>query len=108
MRKTRSGLGRDRAFALLMLNKYQLYVPTILSESVAHATYRLGGRDPPGGGVLGLIFAGYVPLASQSLYPIIVTLLKMRPHYSQSCRENATPSSGTSLLASYKDVPLRG
>ena len=26
-----------------------------------------GGR-----GVLGLIFAGYVPLASQSLYPIIV------------------------------------
>ena len=25
-----------------------------------------------GGGVLGLIFAGYVPLASQSPYPIIV------------------------------------
>ena len=30
------------------------------------------------------------------------TLLKMQPHYSQSSRENATPSSGTSLLASYK------
>ena len=29
----------------------------------------------------------------------------MRPHYSQSSRENATPSSGTSLLASYKGVP---
>ena len=35
--------------------------------------------------------------------PILVTLLKMRPHYSQSTRENATPSSGTSPLASYKE-----
>ena len=26
------------------------------------------------------------------------------PHYSQSSRENATPSSGTSPLASYKEV----
>ena len=32
------------------------------------------------------------------------------PHYSQSSRENATPSSGTSPLASYKEVrpPLPG
>ena len=37
--------------------------------------------------------------------PILVTLLKMRPHYSQSSRENATPSSGTFPLASYKEVP---
>ena len=37
--------------------------------------------------------------------PILVTLLKMRLHYSQSSRENATPSSGTSPLASYKEVP---
>ena len=37
--------------------------------------------------------------------PILVTLLKMRPHYSQSSRENATPSSGTSSLASYKEAP---
>ena len=29
----------------------------------------------------------------------------MRPHYNQSSRENATPSSGTSPLASYKEVP---
>ena len=36
---------------------------------------------------------------------ILVTLLKMEPHYSQSNRENATPSSGTSPLASYKEVP---
>ena len=37
--------------------------------------------------------------------PILVPLLKMRPHNSQSSRENATPSSGTSPLASYKEVP---
>ena len=36
--------------------------------------------------------------------PILVTLLKMRPHHSQFSRENATPSSGTSKLASYKEV----
>ena len=36
--------------------------------------------------------------------PILETLLKMRPHYGQSSRENATPSSGTSLLASCKIV----
>ena len=29
----------------------------------------------------------------------------MRPHYSHSSRENATPSSGTSPLASCKGVP---
>ena len=37
--------------------------------------------------------------------PILVTLLKMQPYYSQSNCENATPSSGTSPLASYKEVP---
>ena len=36
--------------------------------------------------------------------PILITALKKRPHYSQSSRENATPSSGTSPLASYKEV----
>ena len=40
--------------------------------------------------------------------PIPVTLLKMGPHYSHSSRENATPSSGTSSLASYKGVPSPG
>ena len=36
-----------------------------------------------GGGVLGLMFAGYVPLASQSPYPIIVYFLaNRRPHLS--------------------------
>ena len=37
--------------------------------------------------------------------PILVTLLKMLPHYSQSSPENATLSSGTSPLASYEEVP---
>ena len=36
-----------------------------------------------GGGVLGLIFAGYVPLASQSPYPIVVySVANHRPHLS--------------------------
>ena len=38
-----------------------------------------------GGGLLGLFFAGYVPLASQSPYPIIVTVYSVvnyRPHLS--------------------------
>jgi len=39
--------------------------------------------------------------------PILVTPLKMQPHYSQSSRENATPSSGTSPVASYKQVRPR-
>ena len=37
--------------------------------------------------------------------PILVTLLKMQPHYSQSSHENATPSSSTSPLASYNKYP---
>ena len=37
----------------------------------------------PGGGVLGLILAGYVPLASQSIYPIIAySVANYKPHLS--------------------------
>ena len=39
--------------------------------------------------------------------PILVTLVKIRPHYSQSSPKNATPSSSTSPIASYKEVPPR-
>ena len=40
-----------------------------------------GGRG--GGGVLGLIFAGYAPLASQSPYTIMVySVVNYRPHLS--------------------------
>ena len=40
--------------------------------------------------------------------PILATLLKVRPHYSQPSRENATPSSGTSPSAFCMEVPPRG
>ena len=36
--------------------------------------------------------------------PTLVTLLRMRTRHSQSSRENGTSSSGTSPLASYKEV----
>jgi len=41
----------------------------------------------------------------KSCHPILVALLKIQPHYIQSSRENVSPSSGTSPLASYKKVP---
>ena len=50
---------------LLLIFDYQLHVSEVLNlESTGHPQ---GG----GGGLIGLIFAGYVPLASQSPYPII-------------------------------------
>ena len=36
--------------------------------------------------------------------PILVTLMKLQPHYSQSSRENATPSNVKSPLACYLEV----
>ena len=39
---------------------------------------------------------------------ILVTLLKMQLHYSQSSSENATPSGCTSPSASYKEVSAVG
>ena len=133
-----------------------------------HVKLSYTALPPPEGG--GVIFAGYVPLASQNPDPIIVYSVtqildpilvtfgqicnfhdpnlvtfyfciylilneeqftfhlqykhsgtfgdrrceelsypqkseNVRPHYCQSTRENATPSSGTSPLASYKEVP---
>ena len=41
------------------------------------------------------------PPNPENIRPHIATLLKMQPHYSQSSREKATPTSGTSLLACY-------
>ena len=45
------------------------------------------------------------PKNTKMCHPILVTPLKMRPHYSQSRGENATPPSGASPSASYKEVP---
>ena len=39
--------------------------------------------------------------------PFLVTLSTLQSHYSQSSHENATSSSGTSPLASYKEVHRR-
>ena len=36
--------------------------------------------------------------------PILLTLLKIQPHYSHSCCENATTSSGISSLAFHRQV----
>ena len=47
----------------------------------------------------------YLPPNPKICDPILVTLLKMRSHYSHLCRENATPSNGTSPLAYCKGVP---
>ena len=41
----------------------------------------------------------------RNVRPVLVTLLKMQCQDSQSSCENATPSSCTSPLASYKEVP---
>ena len=48
------------------------------------------------------------PKKSENFRPILVTLLKMQPQYSQSSSENATPSSGTSPLAFYKEEHPQG
>ena len=37
--------------------------------------------------------------------PILETLMKLQPHYSQSSRENSTLSRGTTPFALYKGVP---
>ena len=51
------------------------------SDYILGSTMKVPG--PRGGGVLGLIFAGYVPLPSQSPNPIIVySLANYRPHLS--------------------------
>ena len=43
----------------------------------------LDSRDDGGGGELGLIFAGYVPLSSQGPYPSIVySMTSYRPYLS--------------------------
>ena len=45
------------------------------------------------------------PKKQKMCNPILVTLLKLLPYYSQPSPENLTPSSSTSWLASYEEVP---
>ena len=44
------------------------------------------------------------PKPPKTCDPILETILKMRAHYNQPSPEKATPSGGTSPLASYKEV----
>ena len=53
-----------------------------------------------------LVKTRFYPKNPKMCDPILVMLLKTRPHYRQSSRENVTPLGGTSPLASYKEVPL--
>ena len=54
-----------------------------LITEVFPGTRKMPRERKPGGGVLGSSFAGYVPLASQNPYPIIVySVVSCRPHLS--------------------------
>ena len=61
---------------------------SFMRDFVFHAQSSWTGHQPGrggggGGGVLGLMFAGYVPLASQSPHPILVYFsANYRPHLS--------------------------
>ena len=60
------------------------YTHTVFDENICEVDQELGsGEFTGGGGGLGLIFAGYVLLASQSPYPITVySVANYRPHLS--------------------------
>ena len=67
--------------AYYRLNAFSFRFPVILSVILDIHTPRGGGVGVVG--VLGLIFAGYVPLVSQSPYPIIVYFVAIyTPHLS--------------------------
>ena len=72
--------------AYYRLNAFSFRFPVILSVILDISTPPPPHRGEGGGGVvgvLGLIFAGYVPLASQIPYPIIVYFVaNYRPHLS--------------------------
>ena len=59
------------------------YTHTVFDENICEVDQELGSGEFTGRGVLGLIFAGYVLLASQSPYPITVySVANYRPHLS--------------------------
>ena len=85
---------------ILKCSLLNLFLVARITPSSRRARYESASEElkiPP-------VNFGYDTLALCAL--ILVTLFKMRPHYSHPGRENATPSSGTSPLASCKGVPL--
>ena len=63
-------LGKATKAGKWVINLYSIAVK-LWPRLYSNVGYR-GGGGGGAGGLLGLIFAGYVPLASQSPYPIIV------------------------------------
>ena len=78
-----------------------IYRPSILNEE--HFTFHLQYKHS--GTFANCKYEELSEKNQKMCDPILVTLLKMPPHESQSSRENETPSSGTCPLASYKVVP---
>ena len=66
------------------LTKSQIFGQSAGTTAVCREVYYIYEPPAEGRGVLGLIFAGYVSLASQNPYPIIVCILwpHYRPHLS--------------------------
>ena len=87
-------VGEDERVAIKVLNVRKLAVPIYplvrkklyaIKSVLSHQSAPIAHQSSPGGwgGVLWLVFAGYVPLASQSPYLIIVYFLaNYRPHLS--------------------------
>ena len=95
------------------------YVP-LTSENPYHYTLFVGQLKTPSCSHLWIWFnfltanlpiffipscQNFLALKVSKLYDlIVVTILKMQPHYSRSSRENATPFSGTSPSAYNKEI----
>ena len=85
-------VGEDERVAIKVLNVRKLAVPIYLlmrkklyaiKSVLSHQSAPIPQQSSPrvGGGILWLMFAGYVPLASQSPCPVIVYFLaNYRPH----------------------------
>ena len=73
---------RELAVPIYLLMRKKLYaIKSVLSHQSAPIPQQSSPRVVGGGGILWLMFAGYVPLASQSPCPIIVYFLaNYRPH----------------------------
>ena len=72
------------SFLVISANLLQFYLKYFFFEkSKVAAKMAAMSLNAGGGGVLGSSFAGYVPLASQNPYPIIVySVASYRPHLS--------------------------
>ena len=90
---------RSQLSHFLILRTYSFF-----SLNEEHFTFHLQYKHS--GTFANRVYEGFsYPQVPKMCDPILETVLKMRPHYSQSSLENASSFSGTSPLASYKEVP---